>query len=385
MNYTEKYHLPQWVETDRIMMKDFNSAMTSIERGLAAADVAGALADSMSRDVYRQAVAQRVHHAAGGLADALWVNTLTSLEDAGGEGHGWNGRYGVYHGEGGFPTMEGIMALGPKEEHQINTISTGTVHYKERASATFTSDGYGLLDQIKLWLHHGNKNGYTANYTITMTRLDTGETVGTSDEFTQPGTGVSPHYWVHLGFPLEPGISYRLEYTITSLNGFYGWAGLSLATTRYTETEDTLTFAVREAEPEIVKTGVGRGRAGGPALEGGRKSVPVDRRSDAGSLADQGGKERRGRGLPGNGASGGAAPGGTLCVEAADGKGRGQSGCLRLRFDLEIRNGPQAFAWGPKVFCGESEIDYITISLLSVISSLTVTVQTQSVPELAFS
>ncbi|MCI8722057.1 MAG: hypothetical protein HFF74_13040 [Oscillospiraceae bacterium] len=254
MNYTEKYHLPQWVETDRIMMKDFNSAMTSIERGLAAADVAGALADSMSRDVYRQAVAQRVHHAAGGLADALWVNTLTSLEDAGGKGHGWNGRYGVYHGEGGFPTMEGIMALGPKEEHQINTISTGTVHYKERASATFTSDGYGLLDQIKLWLHHGNKNGYTANYTITMTRLDTGETVGTSDEFTQPGTGVSPHYWVHLGFPLEPGISYRLEYTITSLNGFYGWAGLSLATTRYTETEDTLTFAVREAEPEIVKT-----------------------------------------------------------------------------------------------------------------------------------
>ena len=83
--------------------RHFNSAMTSIERGLAAADVAGALADSMSRDVYRQAVAQRVHHAAGGLADALWVNTLTSLEDAGGEGHGWNGRYGVYHGEGGFP------------------------------------------------------------------------------------------------------------------------------------------------------------------------------------------------------------------------------------------------------------------------------------------
>ena len=65
MNYTEKYHLPQWVETDRIMMKDFNSAMTSIERGLAAADVAGALADSMSRDVYRQAVAQRVHHEIG--------------------------------------------------------------------------------------------------------------------------------------------------------------------------------------------------------------------------------------------------------------------------------------------------------------------------------
>ena len=43
------------------MMEDFNSAMASIERGLAAADVAGALADSMSRDVYRQTVGQRVH------------------------------------------------------------------------------------------------------------------------------------------------------------------------------------------------------------------------------------------------------------------------------------------------------------------------------------
>ena len=34
MEYTKNYHLPQWVETDRIMMEDFNNAMTSIENGL---------------------------------------------------------------------------------------------------------------------------------------------------------------------------------------------------------------------------------------------------------------------------------------------------------------------------------------------------------------
>lgn len=34
MNYTEKYHLPQWVKTDRIMMEDFNAAMAGIEKGL---------------------------------------------------------------------------------------------------------------------------------------------------------------------------------------------------------------------------------------------------------------------------------------------------------------------------------------------------------------
>ena len=31
MNYTEKYHLPQWEETDRIMRTDFNQ-MRSEER-----------------------------------------------------------------------------------------------------------------------------------------------------------------------------------------------------------------------------------------------------------------------------------------------------------------------------------------------------------------
>ena len=34
MNYTKNYHLPQWVETDRIQMEDFNQAMADIDEGL---------------------------------------------------------------------------------------------------------------------------------------------------------------------------------------------------------------------------------------------------------------------------------------------------------------------------------------------------------------
>ena len=34
MNYTENYHLPQWEETERIMMKEFNLAMGKIDEGL---------------------------------------------------------------------------------------------------------------------------------------------------------------------------------------------------------------------------------------------------------------------------------------------------------------------------------------------------------------
>ena len=34
MKYTEKYHLPQWVKEDRIMMEDFNQMCSDIEAGL---------------------------------------------------------------------------------------------------------------------------------------------------------------------------------------------------------------------------------------------------------------------------------------------------------------------------------------------------------------
>ena len=50
MIYTANYHLPQWVEEDRILMEDFNDAMAGIDQGLqgakAAADTAESKADA---------------------------------------------------------------------------------------------------------------------------------------------------------------------------------------------------------------------------------------------------------------------------------------------------------------------------------------------------
>ena len=46
MNYTTNYHLPQWVESDRIMMEDFNEAMEAIDTGVAAAQTAAESAQS---------------------------------------------------------------------------------------------------------------------------------------------------------------------------------------------------------------------------------------------------------------------------------------------------------------------------------------------------
>ena len=36
MNYTENYQLPQWVETDRVLMEDFNDAMEKVDQGVSA-------------------------------------------------------------------------------------------------------------------------------------------------------------------------------------------------------------------------------------------------------------------------------------------------------------------------------------------------------------
>ena len=46
MNYTTNYHLPQWVESDRILMEDFNQALEAIDTGVAAAKTAAESAQS---------------------------------------------------------------------------------------------------------------------------------------------------------------------------------------------------------------------------------------------------------------------------------------------------------------------------------------------------
>ena len=63
MEYTTNYHLPQWVESDRIMMGDFNEAMSNLEGGIttaqstadnaqASADAAQNAADTIAENAY---------------------------------------------------------------------------------------------------------------------------------------------------------------------------------------------------------------------------------------------------------------------------------------------------------------------------------------------
>ena len=79
MNYTEKYHLPQWVKEDRIMMEDFNQMCADMEAGLgktasdAAAATAKAAADAASATAAAAASAAKAQSTA---------NTAVSKADA---------------------------------------------------------------------------------------------------------------------------------------------------------------------------------------------------------------------------------------------------------------------------------------------------------------
>ena len=57
MNYTQHYQLPQWVETDRIMMDDFNDLTQKIDSGLSG--LAGSKAELVTGTYHGDSAASR--------------------------------------------------------------------------------------------------------------------------------------------------------------------------------------------------------------------------------------------------------------------------------------------------------------------------------------
>ena len=80
MNYTQNHHLPQWVQSDRIRMDDFNDAMANIESGLNAADAAqSAAASALSKANAAQSAAQTAQSVANAAQSA--ANRAFSTEN----------------------------------------------------------------------------------------------------------------------------------------------------------------------------------------------------------------------------------------------------------------------------------------------------------------
>ena len=103
MEYTENYQLPRWVESDRILMEDFNQAMAAIDTGIKAAQ------DTADKGTAAAETAQDTADRAEGKADA--ANTTLAALTAGLGTGGSNCRiqWGSYQGSGtygsGNPTV----------------------------------------------------------------------------------------------------------------------------------------------------------------------------------------------------------------------------------------------------------------------------------------
>ena len=255
MNYTENYRLPQWEEGDRVMRLDFNRMCGVLEDALTASGRARRRLERLARDAYRQTVQDWVHHGCGGLTDSMWVNALESREAAGGDGHGWTGQYGLFQGPGAGATLEGIVGSA-KEEARIDT---NPLHAEQcrRAAVTFTSDGFGVLESVVVWSLWNGASTLNSEFTftITCTRLDTGEVVGTAGPF-ESSSSKSTYLQStrRLDFPLEKNISYRLEYKLPDENGFCGDNGFLMATTFFKPNTTALFLADREPLATIEKT-----------------------------------------------------------------------------------------------------------------------------------
>ena len=257
MNYTENCHLPQWDGDDRVLRTDFNEAFAVLEKiGTDHARVR-AVADGLVRDAYRCCVRQRVLHGGAEISDAAWINPLCSLEDAGGEGHGWGGKYGICLGTAALPIWEGA-AGSSEEEAFISTVPTYTEKSK-KAVVQFTSDGYGMLERVLVWSwmnSHYTSEEYT--FSITCTRLDTGEVVKEAGPFTSSSSQtVYKTTWCKVDFPMEPHVSYRMEFSVPEEAKFYGLGGFVMACSVYSNPPNQITalsFSERTAPSTLTKT-----------------------------------------------------------------------------------------------------------------------------------
>ena len=262
MNYTENYHLPQWEETDRVMRTDFNQMCADIDGGLSELKEKSAAAgvetewirlavENQKRDVYRAAVQQRVHHGPVGISDTMWLNPLASWEDTGGEGHGWDGQYGIYHGTQCLLSLDRLRETAVEESYLIT--SPGAAEQCRRAATSFVSNAYGTLNTVTMWFWWRTNldNQNPLPFTIKLIRLDTGAVMESPQSM--PLNTNYPQLTVN--FPLEAKTAYRLEVVLPEEIRFYGEGGFLLGTDQYPlNGRIEMTLSGRKAAQEIAKS-----------------------------------------------------------------------------------------------------------------------------------
>lgn len=179
MNYTEKHHLPQWEENDRVMRTDFNDAMAALEAGLTGAE---ALTRSLSAEGETAAREQLKK----GLFRAAYnhYHCLVSLPEAPVRAGVWQQDF---RRDNVFVTntvsLGGrIWTAGCTQPLTLNllksTIEQTSVLSSESdtCTLTFTPPEAGVIHQLILsGRYSNNTNGNTGACTVTLRNLTTGK------------------------------------------------------------------------------------------------------------------------------------------------------------------------------------------------------------------
>lgn len=159
MTHTAKYQLPQWVQSDRILMEDFNQAMVNIENGIDGAKNAGEQAVNQLRQSLDSAIGT------GGKTARITTGSYV--------GTGYIGRENAVTVNVDFKPlvamvgllndMENRIMFRPSERVVSNTANTTQVFWEDRSVGWYTAasgvGGRDIEDQL-------NQIGLTYYYVI---------------------------------------------------------------------------------------------------------------------------------------------------------------------------------------------------------------------------
>ena len=183
MNYTENYHLPQWVKDDRIMMEDFNDAMANIDFGLsgnrsAAEELrqsSGAMDEKNLRRLRR--IAYNHYRAVTG-TDPVPYQIGFFYQDPAKDSSNITGTK-IFNGvhfagkNGTGLTIEAI--LQSHQEVTPLTLKKGELPSATPFTATFTSPATGFINRFYLnGTYNNNEGSNTTAFRLTLRNLDTG-------------------------------------------------------------------------------------------------------------------------------------------------------------------------------------------------------------------
>ena len=232
MDYTTNYHLPQWVETDRVQMEDFNAAMAGIDQGITeereareaavtglgqttAQAQAAAKAETLKKlrrggyDLYQMAGRASRLDLFAFPAKSMVVNGLHTAAELGRASQCVHQESGVKIGPSTSLTLDKINAAA----YEWSSVEAAGISDSASASVKFRSTFKGTITQLNVWYHRTNLNttGQLSFY-VRLYDQTTGTRVYQSEKLMGKVLGaVDTTDTFTVAVPIEPNFDYRLE------------------------------------------------------------------------------------------------------------------------------------------------------------------------------